>query len=145
MKIAVNRACTTATVATIDDTNIDIVHKLYPTPVIHPGHPPRTQPSQPFCLLGHICQTIRHITPHKATGVNADSTDTFIDLVNANVPQVYDFNQIYTNNIPSTIKLGGVPQSSCPGFSESSGNTPHKVGEEKCEESKAKTANFGKD
>jgi len=43
------------------------------------------------------------------------------------------------------VKLGGVPQSSRPGFLESSGNTPHKVGEEKCEESKAKTANFGKD
>jgi len=40
--------------------------------------------------------------------------------------------------------IGGVPQSSRPGFSESSGNTPHKVGE-KCEESKAKTANFDKD
>ena len=39
----------------------------------------------------------------------------------------------------------GVPQSSHPGFLESSGNTPHKVGEEKCKESKAKTANFGKD
>jgi len=30
MKIAVNRACTTATIAKINDTNIDIVHKLYP-------------------------------------------------------------------------------------------------------------------
>ena len=58
---------------------------------------------------GNICQTIRHITPHKATGVNADSTDSFIDLVYANIPQVNDdlqyiFNQIYINNIPPPIK-----------------------------------------
>ena len=100
MKIAVNRACTTATVAKINDTNIDIVHKLYPPPVTNPGHPPRPPPSQTFCLQGNICQTIRHITPHKATGVNADSTDSFIDLVCANIPQVNDdlqyiFNQIH--------------------------------------------------
>jgi len=38
----------------------------------------------------------------------------------------------------------GVPQSSRPGFSESSGITPHNVGEEKCEESKAKTAILAK-
>ena len=43
------------------------------------------------------------------------------------------------------LYLGGVPQSSRPGFSESSGNTPYKVGEEKCEESKVKMTNFGKD
>jgi hypothetical protein len=41
--------------------------------------------------------------------------------------------------------LVGVPQSSRKKKSCSRGNTPHKVGEEKCEESKAKTANFGKD
>ena len=109
MKIAVSRACTTATIAKINDTNLHIVHKLYPPPVLNPGHPPRPPPSQPFCLPGDICQTIRHITPHKATGVNADSTDTFIDLVNANIPQVNDdlqyiFNQIYINNIPPPIK-----------------------------------------
>jgi len=109
MKIAVNRACTTATVAKINDTNIDIVHKLYPPPVMNPGHLPRPPPSQPFCLPGDICQTIRHTTPHKATGVNADSTDSFIDLVYANIPQVNDdlqyiFNQIYINNIPQPIK-----------------------------------------
>ena len=107
MKIAVNRACTTATIAKINDTKIDIVHKLYPPPVIHPGHPPCTPMSQPFCLPGDICQTIQHITPHKATGVNANSTDTFIDLVYANIPQFnydlqYIFNQIYINNIPPT-------------------------------------------
>ena len=33
------------TVAKINDTNIDIVHKLYPPPVINPGHPPRPPPS----------------------------------------------------------------------------------------------------
>ena len=62
-------------------------------------------------LPGDICQTIRHTTPtpHKATGVNADSTDTFIDLVYANIPRVNDdlqyiFNQIYINNIPPLIK-----------------------------------------
>jgi hypothetical protein len=43
------------------------------------------------------------------------------------------------------ILIGGVPQSSRSEFLESSKNTPHKVGEEKCKESKAKTANFGKD
>ena len=32
MKIAVNRACTTATIAKINDTNINIVHKFYPPP-----------------------------------------------------------------------------------------------------------------
>ena len=109
MTIAVTRACTTATIAKINDTNIDIVHKLYPPPVTNPGHPPRTPPSQPFCLPGDICQTIRHITQNKATGLNADSTDSFIDLVFANTPQVNDdlqyiFNQIYINNIPQPIK-----------------------------------------
>jgi hypothetical protein len=76
---------------------------------MNPGHPPRQPPSQPYCLPGNICQTICHITPHKATGVNADSTNIFAALVQANIPQVnedlqYIFNQIYTNNIPSTIK-----------------------------------------
>ena len=109
MTIAVTRACTTATIAKINDTNIDIVHKLYPPPVTNPGHPPCTPPSQPFCLPGDICQTIRHITQNKATGLNADSTDSFIDLVFANTPQVNDdlqyiFNQIYINNIPQPIK-----------------------------------------
>ena len=41
--------------------------------------------------------------------------------------------------------VGGVPQSSRTDLSDSRGNTPHKVGEEKRDESKAKTANFGKD
>jgi hypothetical protein len=42
-------------------------------------------------------------------------------------------------------KLGGVPQSSRQGFSESSGSKPHKVGEEKSKESKNESGNFGHD
>ena len=60
-------------------------------------------------MPGDICDTIRHSNRHKASGVNADSTDIFIDLVKTNIPQVledlqYIFNQIYTNNIPPPIQ-----------------------------------------
>ena len=43
------------------------------------------------------------------------------------------------------LNLGGVPQSSCKKKSFSRGSTPHKVGEEKCEESKSESGDFGKD
>ena len=42
-------------------------------------------------------------------------------------------------------QIGGVPQSSCPEFSDLSGNTPHKVGKEKGKESNGKLPIFGKD
>ena len=64
---------------------------------------------QPYHLPGNICDTIKQTTKNKAAGLNADSTDAFIDLVNANIPKVNEdlqhiFNQIFLNNIPQPIQ-----------------------------------------
>jgi hypothetical protein len=109
MRIAVSRACSTTSVAKINEFNIDIVRKLYTQPTTHPGHTPPPPPSQPFHLPGDICQTIKNAIKNKAVGFIGDSTDLFIDLVNYNISGVpadlhYIFDQIYTNNIPEPIQ-----------------------------------------
>ena len=95
--------------ATIDNSNINIVHSLYAQPTTNEGHPEPILPHQQYDMPGDICDTIRHSNRRKANGVNADSTDIFIDLVKTNIPQVledlrYIFNQIYINNIPTPIQ-----------------------------------------
>jgi len=57
------------------------------------GTPPKTVTKAGMCNLG----------------VNADSIDIFIDLVQANIPYTlinlkFIFNQIYQNNLPPPIK-----------------------------------------
>jgi hypothetical protein len=63
---------------------------------------------QPKSLPGNICTTILHTSCHKGAGVNADSIDIFIDLVQAKLPTTsnhlnFIFNQIYQNNLPPPI------------------------------------------
>ena len=108
---AVARATTSTSVASIDNSNIHIVNKLYTQPVPptqdHPSLPP---PSQPYALPGNICTTILHAIRHKGAGVNADSIDVFIDLVQAKINSTsiiinFIFNQIYQNNLPPPIKF----------------------------------------
>ena len=106
---AKHRSCTTTPMATIDNSNINIVHSLYAQPTTNEGHPEPILPHQQYDMPGDICDTIRHSNRRKANGVNADSTDIFIDLVKTNIPQVledlrYIFNQIYINNIPTPIQ-----------------------------------------
>ncbi len=106
---AVQRAVTATSVASIDTSNIAFVNKLYTHPVPDQHHPPPPPPPQTYALPGDICTTIQHASRHKGAGVNADSIDIFIDIVNANIPSVptnlnFIFNQIYTSNLPPTIK-----------------------------------------
>jgi hypothetical protein len=108
-RTAVQRATTATSIASIDNSNIALVNKLYTRPVPDQGHPPPPPPHQTYALPGDICTTIRHANRHKGAGVNADSIDIFIDIINANIPSVptdlnYIFNQIYQNNFPPTIK-----------------------------------------
>jgi hypothetical protein len=108
-RTAVARATTSTSVASIDNSNIHIVNKLYTQPVPTHNNPPPTQPSQPYALPGDICTTILHASRNKGAGVNADSIDIFIDLVQANINSTsinlnFIFNQIYQNNLPPPIK-----------------------------------------
>jgi hypothetical protein len=84
-RTAVARAPTSTSVASIDNTNINIVNKLYTQPVPTQNHPPPPPPTQIYALPGDICTTILHASRHKRAGVNADSIDLFIDLVQANI------------------------------------------------------------
>jgi hypothetical protein len=91
-------------VAPIDNSNIHIVKKLYTQPVPTQGHPPPPPPSQSYVLPGNICTTILHASCNKGAGVNADSIDIFIDLVQAQFPSTsknlnFIIQQIYQNNI----------------------------------------------
>jgi hypothetical protein len=109
MSIAVSRANTIQTIATINEHNIQTVQDLYPPPTNHPGHQPIPPQPQQYHLPGHICDTIKNTVKNIATGLNADSTDAIIDLVNANIPGTNDdlqflFNQIFLNNVPQPIR-----------------------------------------
>ena len=74
---AVAQATTSTSVASIDNSNINIhiVNKLYTQPVPTQNHPPPLPPSQTYALPGDICTTILHASRHKGAGVNADSID----------------------------------------------------------------------
>ena len=108
-RTAVARATTSTSVASIDNTNINIVNKLYTQPVPTQNHPRPPPPTQIYALPGDICTTILHASRHKGAGINADSIDLFIDLVQANFNSTstnlnFIFNQIYKNNLPPPIK-----------------------------------------
>jgi len=108
-RTAVQCATTATSVASIDTSNIALVNKLYTRPVPDQGQPPPPPPHQTYALPDDICTTIQHAHHHKGAGVNADSIDIFIDVVNANITSVptnlnFIFNQIYQNNLPPTIK-----------------------------------------
>ena len=103
------RSTTSTSVAAIDIYNIHIVNKLYTQPVPTQDHPPPPPPSQSYALPGDICTTILHASCHKGTGVNADSIDIFIDLIQANIESTsinlnFILNQIYQNSLPPPIK-----------------------------------------
>jgi hypothetical protein len=92
----------------IDNSNINIVKKLYTQPVPAQGHPP-PPPSSPYTLPGNICTTILHASRNKGAGVNADLINIFIDLVQAKLPSAsknlnFIFQQIYQNDPPPPIK-----------------------------------------
>jgi hypothetical protein len=105
---AIARATSTS-VASINNSNIHIVNKLYTQPVPTQNHSPPPPPSQPYAIPGDICTTILHASHHYGAGVNADFIYVFIDLVQANIPSTsinlnFIFNQIYQNNLPPPIK-----------------------------------------
>jgi hypothetical protein len=81
------RACTFNKIATIHDSNMSIVNRLYPKPVPPLLHGPRhPQPIQDLHLPGNICKTIKQSGKNKGTGLLADSIDTFISLAKKNNP-----------------------------------------------------------
>ena len=108
-RTAVARATASTSVASIENSNINIVNKLYTQPVPIQNHPPPPPPSQPYALSSNIFTTILHASRHKGAGLNADSIDVFIDLVQANINSTsinlnFILNQIYQNNLPPPIK-----------------------------------------
>ena len=107
-RTAVARSTPSSSVASINNSNINIVRHLYTQPVPPHHYPPKPPASQPYSLPGDICTTILHASRNKGAGVNADSIDIFIDLVQANIASVpthlnFIFNQIYQNNLPPPI------------------------------------------
>jgi hypothetical protein len=104
----ITHATTSTSVAAINNSNINIVCKLYTQLVPTQNYPPPPSPSQPYSLPGNICTTILHASCHKGAEVNADSIDVFIDLVQAKLPTIFDhlnfiFNHIYQNNLSPPI------------------------------------------
>ena len=78
---AVARATTSTSVASIDNSNVHIVNKLYTQPVPTQNHPP---PPTATTTLPTICPpfatsapTILHASQHKGAGVNNDSIDIY--------------------------------------------------------------------
>jgi hypothetical protein len=105
---AVTRATTSTPIAAIDNTNINIVCKLYTQPVPSQHNPACPPTSQLYLLPGDICDNILNASQHNEAGVNADSIDLFINSVEAKLPNIPDhlnfiFNQIYQNNLPTSI------------------------------------------
>jgi hypothetical protein len=106
---AIAHATPSTSIAVIDNSNINIVRKLYTPPILQQQFPPCPPTSQQYSLPGDICDTIRHASKHKGAGVNADSIDLFINLVEVKLPHIPDhlnfiFNQIYQNNLPQPIQ-----------------------------------------
>jgi hypothetical protein len=102
-------ATTSTSVASIDNSNIKIVEKLY-TPLVSTNpYPPPPPFHQHYSLLGNICNRIKQAKNHKGAGINADLIYMFISLVNAKIPMMeenlhYIFKKIYQNIIPHKIK-----------------------------------------
>ena len=110
-RTAVARACSSQSIATIGPANISHVNKLYTPPVPDRLHPPpnSSTPHQDYALPGDICHTILTSMKNKGAGINSDSIDLFIALAKRAPPQVkndirFIFDQIYKNNIPTTIR-----------------------------------------
>ena len=107
-RTAIACSTTSTSIAPIDNSNINIVRKLYTQPVPPQHYPNKPPPPQTYSLPGDICTTILHASRHKGAGINADSIDIFIDLVQAKLPNIpthlnFIFNQIYQNNLPPPI------------------------------------------
>jgi hypothetical protein len=105
----VARATTSTSVASIDNSNIKIVEKLFTPPFSTNPYPPPPPFHQHYSLPGNIYNTIRQTKKDKGAGINAYSIDVFISLVNAKIPRMeehlhYIFNKIYQNIIPHKIK-----------------------------------------
>jgi hypothetical protein len=99
----------TTSIASINNSNIKIVEKLYTPPVSTDPYPPPPPFHQHYSISSNICKTIRWAKKHKRVGINADSIDMFISLVNAKIPMMkehlhYIFNKIYQNIILNKIK-----------------------------------------
>jgi hypothetical protein len=108
-RTAVAQATTSTLAAPIDNSNIHIVKKLYAQSVPTQGHSPPPPPSQSYALPGNICTTILHASRNKGAGMNANSINIFIDLVQAQFPSTsknlkFIFQQIYQNNLPPPIR-----------------------------------------
>ena len=105
-RTAIARACTDNKIAIINDDNISIVKKLYPSPQQHieTNHIPPTNTHDLF-LPGNICDTIRRSSKNKGTGILSDSIDNFIHLANQDVETTNNnlqhiFNLVYQGKIP---------------------------------------------
>jgi hypothetical protein len=110
---AVARACSSQTIATIGPHNIEHVDKLYTPPFPDRCHPTNSSatPHQDYALPGDVIQTILTSKKNKdkGAGINADSIDLFIMLIKKAPPSIqpnirFIFDQIYQNNIPTSIK-----------------------------------------
>ena len=108
-RTAIARACTDNKIAIINTDNISIVNKLYPPQQANPpGHilPSNTHELH---LPGDICDTIRRSFKNKGTGIQSDSIDAFIHLVNQNMDQTninlrHIFDLVYQGKIPSRAR-----------------------------------------
>ena len=95
-RTAVSRACASQSIATIGPTNLTHVKKLYTPTVPSLGYPhPSSFPThQTYSLPGNMCDTIRHVARNKDAGVNADSINLFLSLLNAlsqQYPRAFNF------------------------------------------------------
>ncbi len=111
-RTATTRACTFNKIATIDNSNISIVEKLYPeptSPTFTLTCNDHSQNTHTLYLPGNICDTIRTCSKNKGTGILADSIDTFIHLIklndkliNENIQQLFQL--VYQETIPSNAR-----------------------------------------
>jgi hypothetical protein len=106
---AIAQATISTSVASINNSNIKIVERLYTPPVSTNPYPPPPPFHQHYSLPGNICDTIRQAKRHKGAGINTNSINMFISLVNAKISMMeehlhYIFNKIYQNIIPHKIK-----------------------------------------
>jgi hypothetical protein len=109
-RTAMTRACTFNKIATINDSNMPIVNKLYPDPIPDQHHTSTHHVKiQDLSLPGDICQTIRNSKRKKGTGLLSDSINSFIELVklndiiiNQNLQRI--FMLVYQGQIPTTAR-----------------------------------------
>ena len=91
-RTAITQACTFNSIVTIDKSNISIIEGLYPPPVTPQQDAQNKIPrnTHNLHLPGDICNTIKHCSKNKGTGIFADSIDSFIQLVKLNNEQIQD-------------------------------------------------------